>query len=356
MWIFAYGSLMGDGWEERFGCLRRCVAVLHGYGRTFNKASRSNWGSKEVPCPTLNLEKIEDGLCKGIAFEFADIREVEVREYLAVREGKGFPLERMMVRVEDAAEVQAYVPVYRGKNWLPADKVQQRALMVNCAAGKDGSCRDYVKRIAELLTKLGIDDPAVSELWQAVQDESLESIRGEICGRLEILESNLPRRVDGFAVSPHTKIPFKALVYREALIWRMTELGRAAFDCFEKNKLAAGILLTRAAVETSAALWYLSAKLDASVQSGTVGDIDDYLMKLMMGSKSNQDIMPAAINVLTFVDCVDKDIKGFRQQYDGLSEFARPNWRERRFSIRSRSRRTCGRISVRTSRVRARSG
>jgi len=65
MWIFGYGSLMGDGWEEAFGCLRRTIAVLDGYRRTFNKASTKNWGSKEAPCPTLGLEEIEGGVCKG---------------------------------------------------------------------------------------------------------------------------------------------------------------------------------------------------------------------------------------------------------------------------------------------------
>jgi hypothetical protein len=32
------------------------------------------------------------------------------------------------------------------------------------------------------------------------------------------------------------------------------------------------------------------------------------------------------VNVLNFVDRVDKDIPGFRHQYDLLSEIAHPNW------------------------------
>jgi len=32
------------------------------------------------------------------------------------------------------------------------------------------------------------------------------------------------------------------------------------------------------------------------------------------------------VNVMTFVDYVDKEIVGFRSQYDSLSEFAHPNW------------------------------
>ena len=59
------------------------------------------------------------------------------------------------------------------------------------------------------------------------------------------------------------------------------------------------ILLTRATVETSAALWYLSGKIESVVTSGNVGDVDDYLMLLSMGSRSYDD-MPQAISVMPF--------------------------------------------------------
>jgi cation transport protein ChaC len=316
---------MSDGWEQGFDCLRRSTAELRGYRRTFNKASTENWGSTESPCPTLNLERVEGGVCKGIAFNFPSVREREVHEYLADREGKGFPLEIVTIQLEDGTEVQAYVPLYHGKKTLSADRVQEKAAMVTRAQGTKGSCRTYVKEIAELLTKLGIDDPVVSELWHAVQVESFESMMDEIRGRVELLEANLPRRVDGFGISPHTKIPFKVLLYREVLVWRMAELSRCALENLEKERLASAITLIRAAVETSAALWYLWTKLDGAVQARAVGDIDDYLMKLIMGSKTNPNL-PQAINVLTFVDRVNKDIDGFRHQYDNLSEFAHPNW------------------------------
>ena len=133
--------------------------------------------------------------------------------------------------------------------------------------------------------------------------ESIEFLMDEVRGRLELLESSLPRRVDAAAVSLTAKMPFKALLCREALMWRMAELGRSAFESFENSKLASAILLTRAAVETSAALWYLCAKVNAAVKSGTVGDIDNHLMKLSVGSKTNPD-MPDPINVLNFVDRV----------------------------------------------------
>jgi cation transport protein ChaC len=325
MWIFGYGSLMGDGWEKKFGCLRTCLAVLQGYRRTFNKASTANRGTKEFPCPTLNLEKNETGACKGIAFEFPDNREDEIRGYLRDREGKDFPLENLPIRLADNVEVEAFVPLYIGKNLVPASTAEAKAIMVKKAVGKESSCIDYVKEIAELLARFNIDDPAVSELWHAVREEFLNSLMDEIRGRLELLESNLPTHVDGFALSTHTKIPFKVLLYRDALIWRMTELSRAAFESFEGDKLGSAVILTRAAVETSAAQWYLWRKLNGAVQARTVGDIDKDLMKLVMGSKTNPDL-PQAINVLTFIDHTSKDIDGFREQYDNLSEVAHPNW------------------------------
>jgi hypothetical protein len=271
------------------------------------------------------LEKVDGGICKGIAFDFPSDRKDAVREYLAESRGKGFPLELATVRLEDSTEVQACVPVYRGEIILVAGAVQEKAAMVRRAKEIRGSCTDYVKGVAELLTRRGIDDSIVSELWNAIQNQSFESTMGEVRGRVELLESNLPRRVDGYGISPHSKLPSKILSYREALIWRMAELSSCALENFENERLASAITLTRAAVETSAALWYLRTKLEDAVHARAVGDIDDYLMRLIMGSKTNSDL-PQAINVLTFVDHVNKQIDGFRHQYDNLSEFAHPNW------------------------------
>jgi hypothetical protein len=163
-------------------------------------------------------------------------------------------------------------------------------------------------------------------LW--IRDSRIEVIRSlqlEIRDRIAVFRSKLPASVDGFAISQESKLPFKAVLYREALLWRMTELGSTAYETLDKDLLAAGILLTRGCVETAAAVWYLRGKLEAVTDSGLIGNVDEDLMSLLMGSRNNPDL-PKAINVLTFVDRVDKDVKGFRQQYDGLSEFAHPNW------------------------------
>src|SRR6266849_863961 len=164
-------------------------------------------------------------------------------------------------------------------------------------------------------------------------EESVASLMDEIRRNLELLESNLSKQVDGWALSQMSKLPFKVLGYREALAWRMAELGRAAFEEFEKDRLAAAIVLTRAAVETSAALWYLCGKVEASVESAEAEDIDDYLMKMSMGiatdpptdPSTGEAVTPRPIRVDKFLDRVEKDITGFKRQYGYLSEYAHPN-------------------------------
>lgn len=166
-------------------------------------------------------------------------------------------------------------------------------------------------------------------------EEYIPSLMDEIRGRLELFESNLPKRVDAMAVSPTSRLPFKVLLYREALIWRIVELGREAFENFVEDRLVSGIVLTRAAVETSAALWYLCAKVAAVVDSKAVGDVDEYLMKMVMGTSTGAPktsasptdvILPRPVKVSAFLKQVDKDIEGFSHQYGILSEYSHPNW------------------------------
>ena len=112
---------------------------------------------------------------------------------------------------------------------------------------------------------------------------SVATLMEEIRHRLKVFESNLPKHLDAFALCRDSKLPAKVLRYRESLVWRVAELGRAALHEFEENRLVAGIVLTRAVAETSAALWYLRSKVDDAIKSNEVGDIDTYLVKLECG-------------------------------------------------------------------------
>lgn len=164
MWVFGYGSLMWDGWENQHGCIRRILADLFGYCRVFNKASVVNWGTKVTPCPTLNLIKMEEGVCQGIAFEFLDSQQEEVLAYLAKREGKAFKLHQMSVRLQNDNDVLAFVPLYEGQNLIKGKSLEEIASMVAGASGNNGTCLNYIYGIARKLSELKIHDPAVTEL------------------------------------------------------------------------------------------------------------------------------------------------------------------------------------------------
>lgn len=172
MWIFGYGSLMWDSWENKFGCTRRVVADLPGYRRRFNKASVRNWGTQAAPGPTLNLSKLDTGICRGIAFQFPNARKTEVLSYLEEREGKAFPLHNIVVHLKDQSEVSALVPLYNGKNVIEGKSPVELAEMVLAASGTDGTCLGYVTNIFDKLSSLGINDPAISDLWNAVNNHA----------------------------------------------------------------------------------------------------------------------------------------------------------------------------------------
>lgn len=165
MWVFGYGSLMVDKWEEKFACTRRVTATLTGYQRIFNKASVVNWGMASTPCPTLNLYPVADASCIGIAFEFREAQRAEVETYLAKREGKDFVLKKFQITPQGAEATQALVPIYVGQNILSPATPEELISCIRQANGKSGSCVDYVVSVHRQLLELGIDDPAVTQLY-----------------------------------------------------------------------------------------------------------------------------------------------------------------------------------------------
>jgi glutathione-specific gamma-glutamylcyclotransferase len=160
---------MWDGWETRQGCVLRCVAELRGYCRSFNKGSVRNWGSSQQPCPTLNLTQGE-GFCRGIAFEFPDSAKSSVLAYLKKREGRDFALRELNIVFDSGIAVAALVPLYKGKNLIASDDVTILTSLAVRANGTNGLCTTYIRGIFNKLCEMGIDDPAVSAVWRAVEE------------------------------------------------------------------------------------------------------------------------------------------------------------------------------------------
>jgi hypothetical protein len=152
----------------------------------------------------------------------------------------------------------------------------------------------------------------------------------EISRRCKQIESALVSCICEDAVSSQTRLPYNTLVYREVSARRFLELCRNAISNYENDNFVTAVVLTRAALETTAALWYLKIKIETVLKTGTLADINDIrdcLNRLMLGGKTFPNPrVPKPINVLDFVDKLDKSFKGYRQQYDALSEVTHPNW------------------------------
>lgn len=169
MWIFGYGSLMWDNWEQSRGCLKKKTASLRGYERVFNKASMKYWGSASNPGPTLNVVQKKRASCRGIAFEFPEQRRQEIVKYLADRE-KNFDFPELPIKFCLSSGVKAVVPVYRGKDVL--DKtMEELADMALIASGSSGQCVDYVLNLEEKLRCLGIHDRVVTSFANLISEK-----------------------------------------------------------------------------------------------------------------------------------------------------------------------------------------
>lgn len=158
---------MWDGWEASRNCIRRAPADLRGFQRVFNKASIVNWGTKDHPCPTLNLKRSETSVCHGIAFEFPAAHRQELLLYLKIREGRGFALLELPVFVQAVGEVKAFTPIYEGRNTISMTTTIELASLAGSARGTSGICAEYIRGIHAELTRLGLEDAAVTELWRA---------------------------------------------------------------------------------------------------------------------------------------------------------------------------------------------
>lgn len=171
MWVFGYGSLMWDGWEQSFDGEREEGAVLTGYRRAFNKKSVENWGTRDRPCPTLGLEAETGASCTGVAFQFPDAKRDAVWAYLRDREGPSFDLDTAPVRLESGTAVSALVAVNdpEAASYIGDRRREEVAAMMAGARGAAGGCRDYLENTRAKLQALGITDPAVEALWAAVQ-------------------------------------------------------------------------------------------------------------------------------------------------------------------------------------------
>ena len=133
------------------------------------------------------------------------------------------------------------------------------------------------------------------------------------------------KRIDVASVSTTAKMPFKALLLRESLFYRMTELSGVAIDLYRQDKMTSAVIITRALFETMALCYYVYKHLKEVAETSVVEKIDDILMRAGHGGKLDLATFKA-FNTLTTIQQLDKEHEGVESLFSFLCEIAHPNW------------------------------
>lgn len=157
-----------------------------------------------------------------------------------------------------------------------------------------------------------------------MNDEELRDWLAECKVLATALRSRLVTAIIPATVSPTAKTAFKVRVAREVLLHRVSDLCDAACDLHDKKSTIPAFVLTRAALETMAVLYYVRRSVHAAIQIGSVEALDAAAMKQLFGSKDGSTPHDA-VNILTAVGHVEKQYPGVEDLFKGLCEFAHPN-------------------------------
>ena len=121
------------------------------------------------------------------------------------------------------------------------------------------------------------------------------------------------------------KSPFRYLMLRELVSWRLTDLLSQAFSLKQSNHIMGAIILTRSCMETLAILIYANLKTEQFIEGRMNFDSWQALTSsLIFGSKDGSTGI-AAINTKTVLEQSNKKYQGMYNQYEILSELAHPN-------------------------------
>jgi len=113
-------------------------------------------------------------------------------------------------------------------------------------------------------------------------------------------------------ISPTAKIPFKVRMFRELLLHRVSDLSDAACSLYNKGSIVPAFVLTRAAFETMAALFYFNKKVEAAISVGKTDDLDTIAMNGLFGTKDKSKPFEA-VNILTAIGHLEKKYPAFKR-------------------------------------------
>jgi hypothetical protein len=146
-----------------------------------------------------------------------------------------------------------------------------------------------------------------------------------------MLNGKLTGRVKGYDEhQPGAALTHYALVWREALLHRIVDIGEAAHGSFLQRRLVPGNILTRALYETLALQFHYWQAANKAIEEKDVALLREIVQRGVFGRKDKPGLpwdaeFPTPFNVLTVLKKMDKSFNGIFEEYEHLCEYAHPN-------------------------------
>jgi hypothetical protein len=122
------------------------------------------------------------------------------------------------------------------------------------------------------------------------------------------------------------KAPFRTLILRESISWRLHDLLCQSKSLSDAKHLLGARILLRSSFETLALLVYLNKLMD-NVVKGTLSysEFSDKTTQMLLGSR-DKSTSYESVNILTVIARADKKYQGLLKSYQELSESVHPNY------------------------------
>ena len=167
--VFGYGSLM---WNPCFDYTDSSPAILHNYRRGFSIWSVYARGTPENPGLGFALEKETGSICDGIVFTLPSNTTSEDLIPLWEREMWTDTYRPVWTYVEANGECVAALTFVVSKDHIQYAgdlPTRVKAEYIVKAAGKYGTCSDYLAQTVYTMRRLGINDAQLEELLEIVE-------------------------------------------------------------------------------------------------------------------------------------------------------------------------------------------
>ena len=167
VWVFGYGSLM---WNPAFYHIEKCSGIVHGYHRSYCMWTAGGRGTPELPGMMLGMDR--GGACRGMVFRIAPDQVDEELDIVWRREMIGQAYRARWVTVRTGRKLLRAITFVIDRRYIRyAGRVPRdvQVAHIATAAGRMGSCREYLENTVAHLDELGIGKGPMHDMLERVR-------------------------------------------------------------------------------------------------------------------------------------------------------------------------------------------